>query len=313
MANVDRLDQSAIDALEQYVRDGGGVAFFLGERSDSRFINDALYRDGKGLFPLPLAGPAELLVDRLEKTPDIEVDAGHFIFRVFAEKRNSFLDTVLVERYFAAPQGWKPPAGSTDSRAGPAPQRGAVGGRAEFRQGAGGGDSSTTAAPTLEQLGPQPQLRRRHAGLAGLLGRPAGDRRRRGASGEPLEVTFSAAEYQPQVRFVTPDGDAPADATVDAVRRRRPMAGDLRQTDRSGFYEAQLDQDQRQGRDPPLGGQRRSGGGRLAGAVRPRLGRAAAAGGQVPVRPGGDVRVGPGPTGRTQPRRRAALLARRAC
>ena len=67
VANVDRLDQSAIRALERYVAEGGGVAFFLGPRCDSRFINESLYRRGEGLFPLPLAGEAELPVDRLER------------------------------------------------------------------------------------------------------------------------------------------------------------------------------------------------------------------------------------------------------
>ena len=113
VANVDRLDQSAIRALERYVAEGGGVAFFLGPRCDSRFINESLYRRGEGLFPLPLAGEAELPVDRLEKAPDVEADASHFVFRVFAETRNSFLNSVTVERYFACKAGWKPPTGST--------------------------------------------------------------------------------------------------------------------------------------------------------------------------------------------------------
>ena len=113
LSNVERLDHSALSALEQYVRDGGGLAFFLGPRSDSRFINESLYRDGQGLFPVPLAYPTELMVDRLETTPDVEVDSHHFIFRVFADSRNSVLSTVLVERYFATPPGWRPAAGST--------------------------------------------------------------------------------------------------------------------------------------------------------------------------------------------------------
>ena len=113
LANVDRLDPSAVRALEQYVRDGGGVAFFLGERTDSRFINEMLYRDGKGLFPLPLALPTELLVDRLEIAPDVEVEDVHnFIFHVFADDRNSYLNTVLVEKYFAAAPNWQPKKGS---------------------------------------------------------------------------------------------------------------------------------------------------------------------------------------------------------
>ena len=106
-----RLDASAVEALEKYVAGGGGVAFFLGERTDGRYFNEVLYRDGKGLFPMPLARPAELVVDRLEPAPDIHVDE-HFIFRVFAAKRNTFLQTVSVQQYFAAPEGWRPLPGN---------------------------------------------------------------------------------------------------------------------------------------------------------------------------------------------------------
>ena len=89
--------------------DGGGVAFFLGERCDVKFFNDVLYRDGKGLFPAPLERQAELEVDRLEPAPDLEADE-HFIFNRFTGKRNSYLQTVAVQRYFAVPKGWRPPA-----------------------------------------------------------------------------------------------------------------------------------------------------------------------------------------------------------
>ena len=54
LLNVDQLDEPAAAALEKYVAEGGGAAFFLGERTQSRFVNRRLYREGKGLFPMPL-------------------------------------------------------------------------------------------------------------------------------------------------------------------------------------------------------------------------------------------------------------------
>ena len=69
LANIERLDASAVAALEKYVAAGGGLAMFLGEHTDVKFFNDVLYRDGRGLFPVPLAGQAELLIDRLEPAP----------------------------------------------------------------------------------------------------------------------------------------------------------------------------------------------------------------------------------------------------
>ena len=46
LANIERLESSAVGALENYVASGGGVAFFLGERCDVKFFNDFLYRNG---------------------------------------------------------------------------------------------------------------------------------------------------------------------------------------------------------------------------------------------------------------------------
>ena len=52
-------------------------------------------------------------------------------------------------------------------------------------------------------------------------------------------MPFSAAEYQRQVRFVTPQGDAAA--AVDAARSPDGQwLATLPATDRSGFYEARL-------------------------------------------------------------------------
>jgi hypothetical protein len=38
-------------ALEDYVRDGGGLMYFTGDRVDSRFHNQFLWKQGKGLMP----------------------------------------------------------------------------------------------------------------------------------------------------------------------------------------------------------------------------------------------------------------------
>ena len=112
LANIERLDPAEVEALEAYARSGGGVGFFLGERCHSDFYNRELYRDGQGLFPLPLGTATELLVDRLDKAPDLEI-TDHPIFSVFAGERNSFISSVIIERYFTAAKGWAPPPDST--------------------------------------------------------------------------------------------------------------------------------------------------------------------------------------------------------
>ena len=61
LLDVPRLADDELAALEDYVRDGGGVAFFVGPDTDRSFYNDRLYRNGEGLFPVPLKLPTQLL------------------------------------------------------------------------------------------------------------------------------------------------------------------------------------------------------------------------------------------------------------
>jgi hypothetical protein len=72
LANVYRLSEPAVERLERFVHDGGGVVFFLGDQVDPDFYNSSLYREGEGLLPAALLeassapGGARLVVeDRL--------------------------------------------------------------------------------------------------------------------------------------------------------------------------------------------------------------------------------------------------------
>jgi hypothetical protein len=113
LLNVDRLDPSAVTALEQYVKAGGGVAFFLGERCLPDFYNKEMFRDGQGLFPAPLAAEYELIVDRVDKAPDLEPDVDHPVFRMFGGDRAKFLEGIAAYRYYAVARDWKPDDRST--------------------------------------------------------------------------------------------------------------------------------------------------------------------------------------------------------
>jgi hypothetical protein len=237
VANIDRLDKSAVTALEKFVAAGGGVAFFLGEKCQSKFFNEQLFREGKGIFPLPLKGPAELVVDRLEVAPDVQTE-NHFIFRIFGERRNSFLQSLQVQRYFAAADKWQPPAD------------GSVRVLAKLRNGAplaveksfGKGRViafMTTAAPTWNNWA-------RNPGVVMFLDLQAylGSRNAEAISrlvGSPLEVTLDPAKYLPQVRFITPQEASKPTATIDAALGPDKMLhAMLAETDTSGFYEAML-------------------------------------------------------------------------
>ena len=238
LANIERLDASAVQALEKYVAGGGGVVFFLGERSEAKYFNDVLYRDGKGLFPVPLAHQATLAIDRLEPAPDVQAEQ-HFIFRIFAGKRNSFLQTVTVERYFALPQGWRPPPDSTLRVA------------ASLRNGAplvversfGKGRVVaflTTAAPTWNNWARNPSFVVVVQDLQAYLSQRVGEEQSR-LVGAPLELRLDPAIYQPQVRFTTPETGAGATMALSAsLTADGSLAAVLPNTELSGFYEAQL-------------------------------------------------------------------------
>ena len=54
LMNVPSFSDKQRKNLEQYVREGGGVVFFLGEQVIGSHYTTKLYREGKGVFPAPI-------------------------------------------------------------------------------------------------------------------------------------------------------------------------------------------------------------------------------------------------------------------
>jgi aerotolerance regulator-like protein len=106
LLDVPRLAEDELTSLENYVRKGGGVAFFVGADTDRAFYNDRLFHEGQGLFPAPLKLPTQLM-DRGD-TPDVQVTS-HPIFQVLAGRRNGFLPILSVNYFYALQDGWLPP------------------------------------------------------------------------------------------------------------------------------------------------------------------------------------------------------------
>jgi hypothetical protein len=239
LLNVERLEKSAVAALEQYCRAGGGVGFFVGDRSRTEFINRDLYRNGEGLFPAPVAGSAELMIDYLEKAPDLQV-APHPIFQVFVGERNSFLPLVNVARYMTTAKGWRPSAAS------------GVEIIAKLRNGAplvlerrfGQGKVVaflTTASPTwnnwarenpsfvVAMLELQAYLASQPASAAPLL------------VGSPLQIRLDPARYDPLFRVTTPVEDLVPTASIEAaVGVDGKLGASFLNTDAAGYYQLRL-------------------------------------------------------------------------
>ncbi len=70
LLNVPTVSEAIVKNLEQYVREGGGIGFFLGPDVKPADYNKLLYADGNGIFPVSLPDrPTEPLSDekRLER------------------------------------------------------------------------------------------------------------------------------------------------------------------------------------------------------------------------------------------------------
>jgi hypothetical protein len=236
VTDVDRLDPPAVTALEKYVEAGGGLMFFVGPHTQAKFYNDRLYRDGEGVFPLPLLRDAQLLVDRLEKAADIEPEADGAL-SIFSGERNSYLAGVTVERYFLAPKGWSPAPDSGTEIIARLRNHDPLAVEHEFGKGRCVA-MLTTAAPIWNNWGRNPSFVVALLELQSHLAQASAPHATRVVGG-PLTVDLDPSRYQPQVRFQPPGGDV-APVTVDAVNTAQGLAAALAPTTTSGIYEAQL-------------------------------------------------------------------------
>ncbi len=111
LANVERLAQPVVAALESYVRNGGALLIFLGERVDRDFYNRVLHRDGQGLLPCSLGNAVGDPNDG-KQAVHISDDLGdHPFLRLFREQKVIRLSSPLFYRYY-----------TLDVRDSPAPQ-----------------------------------------------------------------------------------------------------------------------------------------------------------------------------------------------
>lgn len=105
LLNVADLPADALDPLEKFVAAGGGLAWFVGPSVKTAFYNESLFKDGKGLFPVPLENAPRDLPVVEDSGPDL-VLASHPIFRVFEGQENPYLDVTRVAKFFPAAANW---------------------------------------------------------------------------------------------------------------------------------------------------------------------------------------------------------------
>jgi hypothetical protein len=239
------LEPSAVKALEKYVENGGGVAFFPGPQSDLEFIRTQLYKGGAGLFPaLPLT-VQELLPDYLTKAADIRISP-HPIFRLFREGESPLLGSVAIDRYLAVESPGNDPS---------------VNVWATLRTGApfvlektyGAGRTwtfLTSASPAWNNWGRNPSFVVVMLELTAWLSKRS-EHSQMILVGDPLTVKFNPTEFEERVKIVPParEGETtPAppregnySPPVEGGHFAQQNVGVVSlQTDRPGFYAVYL-------------------------------------------------------------------------
>jgi hypothetical protein len=245
-------------ALENYAREGGGVAFFVGANANRTFYNERLFKNNEGLFPAPLKLPTQLLDSAGETAPDVEVTQ-HPLFQVLAGRRNGFLPLLMVDYFYALEAGWQPPTDGTAQII--ARLRNGAPLVVEKKYGKGRVVAQLTklssAATPLGRwsnwsLNPAfPVLANELASYLAVShdADPLLD------IGADLIVSTEEGKYDPRFRFLLPANSAPSDHTLStnsAIKSTRPevtveatsangrLTAKLERVAESGVYEAQL-------------------------------------------------------------------------
>jgi hypothetical protein len=111
LVNVPEIPPAELEALREYVANGGGLAWFMGDAVKPDFYNDKLYvKNGKGLFPAPLETAASELPNATEFTPgpDMNAQPTHPIFELlFDDGKSPLLDIVKIDLWLPVAADWE--------------------------------------------------------------------------------------------------------------------------------------------------------------------------------------------------------------
>ncbi len=248
LLDVPRLDDRAIENLELYATSGGGVAFFVGPEADLDFYTQRLFRNGTGIFPLPVQSEDYLPPDDFREAPDI-VFSDHPVFEVFAGERNPLVRLITVEQYVRPPVRWQPDPDSTVRIA--AALRNQMPLVVERKFGEGRIMAFLTPIePGWTNWGTDPSFVVVALKLQSYLaaGRRDFDSRH---VGTPIVVSLEVDQFRQDLQFIAP-GDTPdsrmvidrstvrpsADSPVMTAAIGRSLIDGQIQTDRRGIYEA---------------------------------------------------------------------------
>ncbi|MEO8354184.1 MAG: VWA domain-containing protein, partial [Chthoniobacteraceae bacterium] len=100
LANVRQLSDGQVNDLESFVKTGGGLMIFTGDRVDAGWWNGAMVRDGKGLLPLALGA---LAGDAGDAAPSVGIVGQRFenpALDLFNDPRNGSLTAAALKLWY---------------------------------------------------------------------------------------------------------------------------------------------------------------------------------------------------------------------
>lgn len=237
LCNVDRLEEAAVRNLEAFIEGGGGVCFFVGDKTNVAFFNDRLYRDGAGPFPVPLDAERPLFRPADGARAADLVGSSHPVFRMFAVEQNSYLYDVTVDRYFGVRGDWTPELGAKSQADVIAKLRNGAPLAAEKMFGKG-----RVAALLALPVAPHSDWARNGSFVVTVLelqsylaphDAAGGDERR---VGTPLVVTGDADEFRPEAQVLPPLASQNAAVTIQATAGPDGLRWEFADVTAAGFY-----------------------------------------------------------------------------
>lgn len=111
VCNLGEWREERVEAVESFVRRGGGLAIFLGDNVVAKNYEKALYRDGKGLLPCRL-GKKLHAVDVDDRVRLAPAPTNHPLTAVFQGENNPFLRRVSARIRMSCPVDPKLDSGS---------------------------------------------------------------------------------------------------------------------------------------------------------------------------------------------------------
>lgn len=253
MLNVADMPADALAPLESFVREGGGLAWFLGDEIRPVFYLDELYREGKGLFPVKIGVVSNQLTSTLDDTgPDTEF-ADHSVFQVFQGQDNPFTALMRVNQFFPVAEDWE----TDDQRRGDNVKTLARLNNRQpliFESRFGEGEvfvCLTSCGPVWNNWARYPSFVPMMLDLEKYIAKKDRVLERR-AVGEPISLSLDPAEYLEEIEIVGPESDGERTTRIKAAPTQTDssaastdpaeirLAATFRDTDSPGVYRVRL-------------------------------------------------------------------------